>query len=55
MSGNLFHDHRNRRNGRSDKMIKISGKVDKSNPYNGFGSNMRSLFKEELQTQSAFE
>ena len=26
--------------GKSDKMIKINGKVDKSNSYNGFGSNI---------------
>ena len=29
--------------GKSDKMIKISGKVDKPNTYNGFSSNI-SLF-----------
>ena len=26
--------------GESDKMIKISGKIDKSNTYNGFRSNI---------------
>ena len=26
--------------GESDKMIKINGKVDKSNSYNGFSSNI---------------
>ena len=26
--------------GKSDEMIKISGKVDKSNIYNGFSSNI---------------
>ena len=26
--------------GESDKMIKISGKVDKSSTYNGFNSNI---------------
>ena len=34
--------------GKSDKMMKISGKVDKSNAYNGFSSNtsffIQSLF-----------
>ena len=34
--------------GKFDKIIKISGKVDKSNSYNGFSCNISSLFKEEL-------
>ena len=33
--------------GKSDKMIKIRGKVDKSNTYNGFSSNI-SIFIQDL-------
>ena len=40
--------------GESDKMIKISGKVDKWNTYNEFGSNI-SFFKEELLQTNFFE
>ena len=35
--------------GESDKMIKISGKVYKSNIYNGFNCIFRSLLTEELE------
>ena len=35
-------------------MIKISGKVDKSNTYNGFSGNIRSLLTEELYQTKLF-
>ena len=34
--------------GKSDKRIKIRGKVDKSNTYNGFSNDISFLFTEEL-------
>ena len=41
--------------GKSDKMIKISGKVDKSNTYNGYRGNIRSLLTEKLQKHFLIE
>ena len=32
--------------GKSDKMIKINGKIEKSNTYNGFSSNITFLIQE---------
>ena len=41
--------------GESDKMVKISGKVDKLNVYNGFSSNiLLFILKELLQTKHSF-
>ena len=37
--------------GESDKTIKISGKVDKSNTYNGFSSNI-SFFIQGIKQKS---
>ena len=40
--------------GKSDKMIKISGKVDKSNAFNGFSGNISFFIQESLNCFSAF-
>ena len=41
--------------GESDKMIKISGKMDKSGTYKGFRSNISFFIQEFLQTQDSEE
>ena len=34
--------------GESDKMVKISGKVNKSNAYNGFAGNISLFFRQKI-------
>ena len=36
--------------GKSDKMIKLSGNVDKSNPYNGFSSYILLFIQERTSS-----